>query len=150
MVGIRRDWEKGKLIFTPPLPPQIKKKRVLELKLKSRKPTEMAHAFNPRIWDAEAGRALWDQGQPAWGYIERPSFKDKNKTNKSLAKFMSDWFLEEYTSLLGSYSLSLKANPENRLSGCLSAALSKANARERLPLACSSDNSVSHCKTCLK
>ena len=50
----------------------------------------VVHTFNPSPWEAEAGRALWVQGQPvkfcefqdSQGYTEKPCLeKPKTKQN---------------------------------------------------------------------
>jgi len=54
----------------------------------------MAHASNPSIWEAEAGRSLWVGNQPvlhsefqdSQGYPEKPCLR---KTNKQTKK--KDW-----------------------------------------------------------
>jgi hypothetical protein len=43
----------------------------------------VAHAFNPRTWEAEAGRFLSSrQFQDSQGYIEKPCLEKQTKTEK--------------------------------------------------------------------
>jgi hypothetical protein len=57
------------------------------------------HAFNPSIWEAEAGD-LWIRGQPGrqsefqnnLGYIEKYCLEKQNKTNKQTKNYIQKMY----------------------------------------------------------
>ena len=98
------------------------------------KPRLVAHAFNPTIWEAEAGRCLWVQRQPglqsdfqdSWCYRETLSPKDQkkkknnnNNNNNKINKIKSWNSAMIYQGILGCVWTNKVWNNQNFLQNCI-------------------------------